>query len=128
MRDHRISTGGCHSRSASSDVAAASSSRARSSLTRGAKLLLKSTSTTTEVPADSDLSTEQPPKATATASSSTTRDLDVTKNMNALNELRCTKHRKRRTLALINCMERRHFAAAQPECRRGKCESHHLKT
>src|ERR1700758_3497335 len=115
MRDHRISTGGCHSRCASSDVAAASSSSARSSLTRGAKLLLKSTSTTTEVPADSDLLTEHPAKATATASGSTTRDLDLTKNMKALNELRCTKHRKRLTLGLVNGMERRHFAAAQPE-------------
>src|SRR5437667_26108 len=83
MRDHRISTGACHSRCASSDVAAASSSSARSSPTRGAKLLLKSTSTTTEVPADCDLFTEHPPKATATNSGSATRDMDVVRNMNA---------------------------------------------
>src|SRR6266566_1746933 len=102
MRDHRISTGACHSRCASSDVAVASSSSARSSPTRGAKLLLKSTSTTTEVPADPDLLTEHPPKTSATTSGSTTRDLDVARNMNALNESRCAKHRKRRALGLIN--------------------------
>src|SRR5436853_7853267 len=91
MRDHRISTGACHSRCASSDVAAASSSSARSSPTRGAKLLLKSTSTTTEVPADCDLFTEHPPKATATNSGSATRDMDVVSKLNALNESRFPK-------------------------------------
>src|SRR5215472_16581887 len=128
MRDHRISTGGCHSRCASSDVAAASSSSARSSPTRGAKLLLKSTSTTTEVPLDLVLLTEHPPKATASTNGSTTRDLDLARDMNRLSKSRCAKHGKRLPLAFINGMQRRHIATAQSECWGGEREGHDLQT